>query len=122
VSDLKLDRHIRIRLPRSEMALGFKGGHPGAQVRFRRAHLVVPYSKRGGGNTAFPDEGREQHEHVLATARAAARAGCEEPTLFDHRDRPERRGDEFDNDHKRDYDEDDNRDASHYGRRMIYLR
>ena len=79
-------------------------------------------SKRDGGNTAFLDERREQHEHVLATARAAARAGCEEPTLLDHRDRPERRGDEFDNDHERDYDEDDNCDAAHYGRRMMYPR
>ena len=79
-------------------------------------------SKRDGGNTAFLDERREQHEHVLATARAAARAGCEEPTLLDHRDHPERRGDELDNDHERDYDEDDNCDAAHYGRRMMYPR
>ena len=35
----QLHRHTSIRLPHSEMALGFKGGHAGAQVRFRIPHV-----------------------------------------------------------------------------------
>ena len=69
-------------------------------------------------NTAFFDKRREQHEHVLATACATARAGREEPTDYDHRDRPARRSDEFDYDHERDDDDDENRNADRYGRRM----
>ena len=70
-------------------------------------------------DTAFPDKRREQHEHILATARAAARAGREESTHLEHRDRPARRGDEPDNDHDRDDDDDENGNADHDGRRMM---
>jgi hypothetical protein len=76
---------------------------------------------RGGQKTkqtALPDKRREQHEHVLEAARAAARAGREEPAPYDHRDRPTGWSDEFDNDHERDVDDDENRNADRYGRRM----
>ena len=36
---LQPPRYFRIRLPRSEMALGFKGGYAGAQVRLFRMYL-----------------------------------------------------------------------------------
>ena len=66
----------------------------------------------------MPDKRREQHEHVLEAARAAARAGREEPAPYDYRDHPARRSDEFDNDHERDDDDDKNHDADRYGRRV----
>ena len=40
---LNCDRAISIRLPRSEMALGFKGGYAGAQVRFRFLPSAAPF-------------------------------------------------------------------------------
>lgn len=101
------------------MALGFKGGYAGAQVRLFEYILssLAPFLRRRQ-NAAFPDKRREQHEHLLATARAAARAGREEPTNLDHRNRPTRWGDEPDNDHDGDDDDDENRDADYDGRRM----
>ena len=68
--------------------------------------------------TALPDKRREQHEHLLEVARAAARAGREEPAPYDYRVRPARWSDEFDNNHERDDDDDENRNADRYGRRM----
>jgi len=102
------------------MVLGFKGGYAGAQVRLLACTCPNTVSKRViNETTALPDKRREQHEHVLEAACAAARAGCEEPAYYGHRDRPTGRGDESDNDHECDDDDDENRNADRYGRRMM---
>ena len=67
--------------------------------------LRAPFLR--GRNTA-PDERREQHEHVLAAAHAATRAGREEHTHLKHPDHPARRDDELDNDHEGADDDDEN--------------
>ena len=54
----------------------------------------------------------------MEAARAAARAGREEPAPYDRRDGPARWSDEFDNDHERDDNDDEYRNADRYGRRM----
>jgi hypothetical protein len=88
---------------------------------FSHVPLVpAPFLTRGykQKQTALPDKRREQHEHVLEAARAAARAGREEPAPYDHGDRPTGWNDEFDNDHECDDDDDENCNADRYGRRM----
>ncbi len=56
----------------------------------------------------------------MEAAHAAARAGGEEPAYVDHRDRTARWSDEFDNNYERNDDDDENRNADRYGRRMIH--
>ena len=103
--------------------LGLQGRLRRSAGTFIRIRDCPPFlRKRLGHDTAFTDKRREQHEHVLATARAAARAGREEPTHLEHRDRPARRGDELDNDHDRDDDDDENGNADHDGRRGMRCR
>ncbi|KAI9508628.1 hypothetical protein F5148DRAFT_1148880 [Russula earlei] len=71
-----------------------------------------------GDDVAFPDQGRERDEHVLATARATAQAGHEVSTPLEHRNCPARWGDDLDNDHERD-DNDENHNAGCYGQRPM---
>ena len=87
------------------MALGFKKGYAGAQVRLFESTMSARSLR--GRNTA-PNERREQHEHVLAVAHAATRAGREEHTHLKHPDHPARRDDELDNDHDGADDDDEN--------------
>jgi hypothetical protein len=44
---LTASRYFRIRIPRSEMALGFKGGYAGAQVRLFPCTCPRTVAKRG---------------------------------------------------------------------------
>ena len=91
------------------MASGSEGGYAGAQVGLFESTLFprAPFLRRR--NTV----------HVLATACAAAQAGCEKLTHLKHRDRPARRGDELDNDHYCDNDNDKNGKADYDARRMM---
>jgi len=78
---------------------------------------VVPSPYLTVDHIAFPDKGREHDEHVLATARATARAGREEPTDLDDRNRPARRGDDFDYNYDFNDHDDKNRNEDGFGRR-----
>ncbi len=91
----------------TEMDLSFKGGCAGAQVS-REFSLYRSHSELGQHNTSLQ---KMRTTCLLATARAAPRAGGEKPANLDDRDYPTRRNDDFENDH-----DNENYDTNCYGR------
>ena len=104
------------------MFIGFRGGYAGAQVSPLYLHVPTTPLSKTKQPTAVPHEGCSKHEHLLATPRASARAGRQEPSDLDYRGRSKRRDDDFDNDYERDDDDDENHDTDRYGRCMMRVR